>query len=205
MIRMVDRLRIQTLCEAGLTVHEVAEQVGVGSRSVERICSEPAITDLDGGPTPMSRNVGRPSKVVGLVDDEKVESLVRALLAGFEAFGGIPLRSVFDNPKTIVVRRDGERVEWNPTFGQMAVDYGLGIELCAPRRPRQKGSVENLVGIEEFDFTFQTSVRLSLLGSYVGPELVTEARSLILAGVEFRYGRSRRKRKRTTTSCKKQI
>ena len=36
--------------------------------------------------------------------------------------------------------------------------------------------------IEEFDFTFQTSVRLSLLGSYLGPELVTEGRSLILAG-----------------------
>jgi DNA replication protein DnaC len=36
--------------------------------------------------------------------------------------------------------------------------------------------------IEEFDFTFQTSVRLSLLGTYLGPELVTEGRSLILAG-----------------------
>jgi DNA replication protein DnaC len=36
--------------------------------------------------------------------------------------------------------------------------------------------------IEEFDFTFQTSVRRSLLGSYLGPELVAEGRSLILAG-----------------------
>jgi DNA replication protein DnaC len=36
--------------------------------------------------------------------------------------------------------------------------------------------------IEEFDFTFQTSVRLQLLGSYLGPELVTEGRSLILCG-----------------------
>jgi len=36
--------------------------------------------------------------------------------------------------------------------------------------------------IEEFDFTFQTSVRLGLLGTYLGPELVTEGRSLILAG-----------------------
>jgi transposase len=244
MISMVDRLRIQTLRKAGLTLQEVAEQVGVSQRSVQTIVEEPPITSLEGGPTPKSRSVGRPSKVagfraaiveilceepalptvevlhrlrglgygggksavydlvkalrpraheppmvrfeglagefsqhdfgqvkvgyldgstetvhffasrlkysrwteVGLVADERVESLVRALLAGLEAFGGIPLRSVFDNPKTIVVRRDGERVEWNPTFGQMAIDYGLGIELCAPRRPRQKGSVENLVG-----------------------------------------------------------
>ena len=36
--------------------------------------------------------------------------------------------------------------------------------------------------IEEFDFTFQTSVRLQLLGSYLGPELVSEGRSLILYG-----------------------
>jgi transposase len=83
---------------------------------------------------------------VRLVGDERVESLVRALLAGFEAFGGIPLRSVFDNPKTIVIGQAGGRIDWNPTFAQMVVDYGLGIELCAPRRPRQKGSVENGVG-----------------------------------------------------------
>ncbi len=36
--------------------------------------------------------------------------------------------------------------------------------------------------IEDFDFTFQTSIRLQLLGSYLGPELVTEGRSLILYG-----------------------
>jgi DNA replication protein DnaC len=36
--------------------------------------------------------------------------------------------------------------------------------------------------IDDFDFTFQTSVRLNLLGSYLGPELVTEGRNLILCG-----------------------
>jgi DNA replication protein DnaC len=36
--------------------------------------------------------------------------------------------------------------------------------------------------MEDFDFTFQTSVRLQLLGSYLGPELVSEGRSLILCG-----------------------
>ena len=36
--------------------------------------------------------------------------------------------------------------------------------------------------IEEFDFKLQTSLRLSLLGSYLGPELVSEGRSLILGG-----------------------
>jgi DNA replication protein DnaC len=36
--------------------------------------------------------------------------------------------------------------------------------------------------IEEFDFTFQTSVRLQMLGTLLGPELVSEGRSAILSG-----------------------
>ena len=36
--------------------------------------------------------------------------------------------------------------------------------------------------IEEFDFTFQTSLRLKMLGSYLGPELVSEARNVVLSG-----------------------
>jgi transposase len=83
---------------------------------------------------------------VEVVPDQKVEALVRALLAGFESFGGVPLRAVFDNPKTIVTSRAGGRVEWNPTFAQVVADYGFAVELCTPRRPNQKGAAENLVG-----------------------------------------------------------
>ncbi len=36
--------------------------------------------------------------------------------------------------------------------------------------------------IEDFDFTFQTSVRLQMLGSMLGPELVHEGRCAILTG-----------------------
>jgi transposase len=80
------------------------------------------------------------------VPDERVESLIRALLQGFESFGGVPLRAVFDNPKTIVISRAQGLIEWNPTFVHIPVDYGFGVELCWPRRANQKGSVENLVG-----------------------------------------------------------
>jgi len=80
------------------------------------------------------------------VPNEKVEPLIRALLRAFESFGGVPLRAVFDNPKTIVIDRSNGRIEWNPTFVHVPVDYSFGVELCWPRRPNQKGSVENLVG-----------------------------------------------------------
>jgi DNA replication protein DnaC len=36
--------------------------------------------------------------------------------------------------------------------------------------------------IEEFDFTYQSSVRLALLGSALAPDFVTEGRSLVLLG-----------------------
>lgn len=36
--------------------------------------------------------------------------------------------------------------------------------------------------VEEFDFTFQTSVRLKMLGSLLGPELVSDGRSAVLSG-----------------------
>lgn len=84
---------------------------------------------------------------VVLVPDERVESLVRALLSAFEHSGGVPLRVVFDNPKTVVLGRDVHgRPIWNQTLAQAAIDYGFTIELCTPRAPQQKGAVENLVG-----------------------------------------------------------
>jgi len=36
--------------------------------------------------------------------------------------------------------------------------------------------------IDEYDFTFQTAVRLSLLGSFLGPELVTQGHCLVVSG-----------------------
>jgi DNA replication protein DnaC len=50
------------------------------------------------------------------------------------------------------------------------------------QRSVRKAKFPFLAPIEDFDFTFQTSVKLQLLGSFLGPELVTEGRNLILSG-----------------------
>jgi transposase len=83
---------------------------------------------------------------VTLVPNEQEEPLVRGLLDAFEAFGGVPLVTVWDNPKTVVVSRKGELIVWNAIFGQVALDYRFAPELCWPRSGQQKGAVENLVG-----------------------------------------------------------
>lgn len=78
---------------------------------------------------------------VSLVDNEQVEALVRAMVGHFAAWGGLPLLAVFDRPKTIALSwtKDGTVTEWNPTFGAVMLGLGLGVELCWPRSPEQKG------------------------------------------------------------------
>jgi transposase len=85
---------------------------------------------------------------VSLVENEQVEALARALVEHLDAWGGRPLLAVFDRPKTIALKwsKDGQVVKWNPTFAALVLDLGLGVELCWPKRPQQKGAVENLVG-----------------------------------------------------------
>lgn len=85
---------------------------------------------------------------VSLVENQQAETLARTLVDHFAAIGGIPLLAVFDRPKTIALHwsKDGVVTEWNPIFAGVALDLGLGVELCWPHRPEQKGAVENLVG-----------------------------------------------------------
>jgi len=85
---------------------------------------------------------------VTIVPNEQVETLLRTLVDHFAAMGGIPLLAVFDRPKTIALHwaKDGSVTEWNSTFAAVALDLGMGVEVCWPQRGNQKGSVENLVG-----------------------------------------------------------
>ncbi len=85
---------------------------------------------------------------VTLVDNERVETIIRCLARDFVTFGGLPLMAVFDRPKTIVQKGGkGRDVEaYNATFAQAIVDIGVGVEMCAPRSGNQKGSVERIVG-----------------------------------------------------------
>ena len=91
---------------------------------------------------------------VSLVQDEAVESLVRAVAEHLQSWGGRPLLCVFDRPKTIALKwqKNGEVTEWNSVFAYAALEMGLGVELCWPYQARQKGSVENLVGYVKSSF-----------------------------------------------------
>jgi transposase len=91
---------------------------------------------------------------VSVVKDERAESLVRNLAAHLHSWGGVPLLCVFDRPKTVALKwqRNGEVTEWNPAFAYAMLEMGVGVELCWPQSPEQKGAVENLVGFVKSSF-----------------------------------------------------
>jgi len=89
---------------------------------------------------------------VRLVDDQTTETVCHSLVDGFRYFGGMPLMCVFDNPRTIVTRRDGKRIQWQATFGHFAAECGFAPHACWPKRPREKGAVENQVGFVQTSF-----------------------------------------------------
>lgn len=81
-----------------------------------------------------------------IVPDETTETVCHSLADAFEYMGGIPLLSVFDNPRTIVTRRDGDQVVWQETFAQFCCEFGIVPTATWPRRPNEKGLAENNVG-----------------------------------------------------------
>jgi transposase len=91
---------------------------------------------------------------VSLVPDQTVESLLRSLATHLAAWGGAPLVCIFDRPKTVALQwgRDGVVTEWNATFAYAALELGIGVDVCWPYRPQEKGSVENLVGFVKGSF-----------------------------------------------------
>ena len=87
-----------------------------------------------------------------LVDDERTETVCHSVFDAYTYFGGMPLIGVFDNPRTIVTERKGKHVRWQETFAWFTTECGFSPHVTWPRRPQEKGSVENLVGFSKSCF-----------------------------------------------------
>jgi len=71
----------------------------------------------------------------------------------FEYLGGVPAEIMVDNCKTAVLARPpGAAPVFNPTYLDFARHHGFAIKACAPRRPQQKGRIENGVGYIKKNF-----------------------------------------------------
>ncbi len=168
MLGMLKRHEVEILLKAGHPQTEVARLAGVSLCSVKREGLPGEFSQHDFGQVDVAFLDGSIRRVhffasrlkysryirVSVVKNEAVESLVRNLAEHVHSWGGVPLRCVFDRPKTVALkwRRNGEVTEWNPVFAYAMLEIGIGVELCWPQQPQQKGTVENLVGFVKSSF-----------------------------------------------------
>jgi transposase len=79
------------------------------------------------------------------VIDLTVHSLCRSLVRSSDAFGGVPRRWLFDNPKIVALERVGAMARFHPTLLSLCAAMRVEPTVCAVRQPRDKGKVERAI------------------------------------------------------------
>jgi transposase len=77
--------------------------------------------------------------------DQQLATLIACHQHAFDWFGGLTEERLYDNPNTVVLKRDreGRVVAWNPQFWDFARYSGFTPRLCRPYRAQTKGQVES--------------------------------------------------------------
>lgn len=72
------------------------------------------------------------------------KSLIKCLVHGFEHFGGVTEKVLFDRMKAVVLGTDSQKNPvWNPEFLEFSLSFGFIPTLCRGYRPQTKGKVES--------------------------------------------------------------
>lgn len=79
------------------------------------------------------------------VHDMTAASLCRSLVRAAAWFGGLPRQFLFDNPKTIVIERNGDDIRFHPQLLQLCGQLRVQPRLCAVGKGNQKGRVERSI------------------------------------------------------------
>ena len=81
------------------------------------------------------------------LENQKVASWAEGHRRAFEYFGGCPWSLTIDNLKAGVTRWSRDGPELNPVCADFARHHGVAVMPARPKRPRDKGLVENAVGV----------------------------------------------------------
>ena len=81
-------------------------------------------------------------------------TLLQCHLNAFEYFGGYTEEILYDNIKTVILKRAlrASDHQWNPKFEDFFSHHGFIPRLCKPYCPQTKGKVENAIGYVKRDF-----------------------------------------------------
>ena len=74
---------------------------------------------------------------------ERLSAILDGHERAFRHFGGVPLTCLYDNPRTLVLRRREREITWHPIFHDFVRYYGVAPRACQPYRARTKGKVES--------------------------------------------------------------
>lgn len=77
--------------------------------------------------------------------DQTLPTLIRCHEAAFAHFGGLTVTQLYDNMKTVVLKRDGDgqHIVWHPLFKDFADYWGFTPRLCRFYRAQTKGKIES--------------------------------------------------------------
>ena len=78
-----------------------------------------------------------------LTIDKKRDEVKKCIILSLKYFGGIPREIWFDNMATVMVK-EGKHKKVHNEIKQLGSDLGFIPILCRSRRPKTKGTVENL-------------------------------------------------------------
>jgi len=105
---------------------------------------------------------------VEYVTDEKVDTLIKCHMNAFSYFGGVPAEGLYDNMKTVIIKRNyygyGKH-KFNEQFRDFAEKHcGMKLRVCKPYRAQTKGKVERFNHYLRYSFHNSFKVRLSMMG-----------------------------------------
>lgn len=104
---------------------------------------------------------------VEFADSERFEVLRACHERAFAYFGGVPREVLYDNMRTVVVRRDAYgpgRHRFHPGLWDLARHFGFVPRLCRPYRARTKGKVERFIRYLRSSFYVPLASRLQAAG-----------------------------------------
>ncbi|HLY74646.1 MAG TPA: IS21-like element helper ATPase IstB [Planctomycetota bacterium] len=80
------------------------------------------------------------------------------------------------------IRAEGENLSYRDYLALLVAEEIAHRSQTRIQRAVRRARFPFLKTIDEFDFTYQVSIEQKLLGSFLGPELVSEGRGLIFSG-----------------------
>ncbi|MDY0401963.1 IS21 family transposase [Sulfurovum sp.] len=104
---------------------------------------------------------------VEYVTDEKVDTLIKCHMNAFSYFGGVPKEGLYDNMKTVIIKRNAYgrgQHKFNEQFRDFAKHCGMELKVCKPYRAQTKGKVERFNHYLRYSFHNTFKVRLSMMG-----------------------------------------